>query len=509
MRDDLKLSFDSIAKGLQNSTYFSVIREFTQMDMMSLREKLGLEADSEMPTDPRGVYNSTRKLILTEAITDENLLELVANLPKWLGFSLRLSEAGISGEAIIRSAKVSTITSLWLMAIPKTIISPLTVPEEFEEQGLYVFMRNLLESETSRQWIGLRLNEILQSKGISSATVDFNNLTIGYDMENVIAQNRVPHLLAINMMLATGLPVDLDKALALKDSWLPTEVTSYIQTMHTMRVLRGHIKGTSGNKPFEWPMVGNSKSCNQLLSDLQHLRVHSANMRSCTMCLKPLDDTTTQMTEVDFYAFLIDELVSQYADELRSRRGKGKNRQLLNFIEFLQTKKETMAEQIHSADDKAKSLVKQLKQIKRSVSSGAEPYKSPERIYRDKLGVLETKLKVLRKSGTLDYNFGKEVQPVFSAAVDIIHKNRSRLQDDTDDFMEALCFETSFRLLECLDLANLLNDLPWVSRFISEEATRAYIVRGVDDLDASRRRIERIAAAYLGGLTYLVLQNQP
>ena len=68
-------------------------------------------------------------------------------------------------------------------------------------------------------------------------------------------------------------------------------------------------------------------------------------------------------------------------------------------------------------------------------------------------------------------------------------------------------FETCFQILTFMGGGEFLLDLPWVSRYIAEESVNAYSMMGIFDTLTEEHRVERIAAAYMGGLVYLILQS--
>lgn len=96
------------------------------------------------------------------------------------------------------------------------------------------------------------------------------------------------------------------------------------------------------------------------------------------------------------------------------------------------------------------------------------------------------------------------LKPVFVSIADIIHKNEELLHEGIDEFTEALCFETSFRILESTDKHDLLLDLPLVARFVANESSVLYSITGVVDVLDKEHRTKRIAAAHLGALFYLL-----
>jgi hypothetical protein len=99
------------------------------------------------------------------------------------------------------------------------------------------------------------------------------------------------------------------------------------------------------------------------------------------------------------------------------------------------------------------------------------------------------------------------LKPVFEAVVGIIHENLDALGDDADEFTDTLCYEACFRILESVNLGHALLDLLLVSRYIAGEAAVVYSMSGVVDVLDEEHQIKRIAAAFLGGLLYLLMLN--
>ncbi|MHA1576117.1 MAG: hypothetical protein ACTSU3_02030 [Candidatus Thorarchaeota archaeon] len=96
------------------------------------------------------------------------------------------------------------------------------------------------------------------------------------------------------------------------------------------------------------------------------------------------------------------------------------------------------------------------------------------------------------------------LKPVFVSIAEIIHKNEQVLAEAISEFTEALCYETSFRILESINKHNLLLDLPLVARFVASESSVINSITGVVDVLDPEFRVQRIAAAFLGGLQFLL-----
>ncbi len=130
-----------------------------------------------------------------------------------------------------------------------------------------------------------------------------------------------------------------------------------------------------------------------------------------------------------------------------------------------------------------------------------------EKQYQNSLVYIERELKRKQFQNMVYYELSSLLKPVFEAVVGIIHENQTALGDDADEFAEALCFETGFMILEYVDMASALMDLLLVSKYIAGEAAVSYSVSGVVDVLDKEHQITRIAAAFLGGLVYLLLSS--
>ena len=130
-----------------------------------------------------------------------------------------------------------------------------------------------------------------------------------------------------------------------------------------------------------------------------------------------------------------------------------------------------------------------------------------EKLYQNSLAHIERELKRTYFQNMVYYELSSLLKPAFEAVVGIIHENQTALGDDADEFAESLCFETGFMILEYADMASALMDLLLVSKYIAGEAAVSYSVSGVVDVLDKEHQITRIAAAFLGGLVYLLLSS--
>ncbi len=130
-----------------------------------------------------------------------------------------------------------------------------------------------------------------------------------------------------------------------------------------------------------------------------------------------------------------------------------------------------------------------------------------EKQYKNSLAYIERELKGKQFQNMIYFEMSSILKPVFEAIIGIIHENQTALGDDADEFAEALCFETGFTILEYANMVSSLMDLLMVSKYIAGEAAVAYSVSGVVDVLDKEHQITRIAAAFLGGLVYLLLSS--
>lgn len=128
-----------------------------------------------------------------------------------------------------------------------------------------------------------------------------------------------------------------------------------------------------------------------------------------------------------------------------------------------------------------------------------------EEIYQESLALLEMRLKYRIQYVRSASEFSDLLKSTFEAAVNIITTNYETLGDDADEFAETLCIETSFRILDSIGMGSLLLELLLVSRYIAGEAAVFYSMSGIVDVLDEENRIIRIAAAFMGGLIYLLL----
>jgi hypothetical protein len=125
--------------------------------------------------------------------------------------------------------------------------------------------------------------------------------------------------------------------------------------------------------------------------------------------------------------------------------------------------------------------------------------------YDASMALIETRLSRANRSTLSQLELSWILKPPFETVVSIIHKNHEALGEEADEFTETLCFETCFKILEMKGISDVLLDLLLVSKYIAGEAAVAYSMSGVVDVLDKEHRIQRIAAAYLGGLIYVMM----
>ncbi len=131
-----------------------------------------------------------------------------------------------------------------------------------------------------------------------------------------------------------------------------------------------------------------------------------------------------------------------------------------------------------------------------------------EKKYQDSLAWLEVGLRTRIQLAKSVSKISKLLKHTFEAVVNMIQVNYETLGDDADEFAETLCIETSFRILDSIGMGHLLLDLLLVSKYIAGEAAVSYSISGIVDVLDKENRVIRIAAAFMGGLIYLILNQE-
>jgi hypothetical protein len=335
---------------------------------------------------------------------------------------------------------------------------------------------------------------------------EISSLLDGYDIQPEKKDHYMALTTALTVITSAGLPFERDEVLNLSSRNLQRETTVYILSTHALSALKKFIAGTGRKKHFDWPIVGDKKSCTRVMSLLDILRDIAASLRTCPLFMIELMSQRMKMAYEDYIVFFLDELILHYEDTLKGRQNKGKNEKLIQFIESIRQNKRDFARLLLDSSDKGSTLAKGLRDFKVKTKADFRPDISPEKRYLDDLGVLDGKLKMKLRGESFASELVEDLRPVFNSISDLVEKNASSLQEDVFKFTDELCFQTCFQILEYVKLGESLIDLPWISRFIAEESVRTSISSGELKILGEEHRTKRIVAAYLGGLTYLILQ---
>jgi hypothetical protein len=229
-------------------------------------------------------------------------------------------------------------------------------------------------------------------------------------------------------------------------------------------------------------------------------------MTTSTNFIKTTRESSLPWNERDFVSFLIQDLIDHYSSDLRGKKGKGPNRELEDFIEYLKTEKQDIVLDILESEDRAETLIEELKFYRRAARTGEKPKVSPEKRFRLVLADIKQKIERRGEEPPTLTELVEYIVHAFDALKGLVKANQDALGEDADRFTEALCFETAQRLLELLGLEEALMDLPWISRFIAEEAAR--INPSENDPTHPETRIDRITSSFAGGVAYVLIQSQ-
>ncbi len=501
-----KLTTKSIVENLSQTWLYRTIEEWSRKDALEIREELGLGSFSVTSSDPVDRYTNIKQHILSKTIHDEETLEFLMRVPNWVGFNLDEKEFH-SGQQVIGAAREEAIAMLWLMAFPKIIISPTILPEEYSTGGIHEFIERMLSSDESRTNLMEQMSTDMENRGIPDIVFEPNPLGRGYTIDESIKEQRLRALIALVIMKSSGFPFDIDQVFVLNDKEIIEETTAYIVSMHTKRTLKNQIKGEGVRRFFDWPLVGNPKNCGRLFVTLDVLARSAARMSSCSMFSSETNGDRKTWSDLDFITFLIQEIVNHYTETMRVRYGKGKNRELALFLDFLSSEKREIAERLLESNDIGKDLFEELSEYKQRARTGEKPKISPERRFGVVLSSLKQSLEDEKLENISQDTIIDQVNDAFNAIGKVVESHLDSLGDESERFTQALCFETSYRILQLLDLGGALMDIPWVSRFIAEESARSDISSGdLSKLD-DEYRIRRIVSSYAGGVTYLILQS--
>jgi hypothetical protein len=495
-----------VVENLHQTWLYKEIEEWCRKDALELREELGLTGFSITTSDPIEMYQAIKRMLLEKTFHDEDTLQFLMRAPSWAGFSLNADEFQ-SGQQLIGAARDEAIALLWLMAIPKLIISPNTLPEEYQIDGVHEFIKKLVASDKSRDLLVKSIYTAMESRGIPDIVFQPSPIGRGYVIDESMRTQRLRSLLALVTMRATSLPYVLDEVFALDENQIVEEATAYIISMQARAMLKNQISGGGGHRPFDWPLIGNPKICSQLLKTLSVLEQSASAMMTCSAFSSETNGQRRPWSHREFVSFLLGELTEHYTEIHRVRYGKEKDDELSSFINLLTGENIEIAQRLSEANDPGAALFEELSSYRQRAKTGEKPRISPERRFRIILSTLKQQVSDKKLEEVSPDEITEQVIEAFDAIFEVVESHKSSLGDEAEGFAQALCFETAYRILQLLEVGNALMDLPWVSRFIAEESARSDISIGdMDHLD-DEHRIRRIVSAYAGGLTYLILQS--
>ncbi|MFW9793230.1 MAG: hypothetical protein ACFFEE_02920 [Candidatus Thorarchaeota archaeon] len=507
MTEGWKETTKSIVENLRKTWLYRTIEEWSRKDSLEIREELGIGSFSVTSSDPIELYKSIKQHILSKTIHDDETLDFLMKIPSWVGFNLNEGEFQ-SGQQVIGAARRNAIAMLWLMALPKIIISPTTLPEDYAIDGIREFVEFLLSSEESRNKLKEHMTTEMEKRGIPDIVFETNPIGRGHLIDESMRKQRLRALMSLVIMKSSGCPFDLDQVFALDETALIEETTAYIVTMHAKAMLRNQITGGGVRRLFEWPLIGNPKICTRLFMTLDVLAMSATQMSTCSMFSSDTNGIRRSWSGLEFITFLIQELVDHYKETMRIRHGKRQNRELAQFIDLLNGEKGKIAVRLLESKNTGKDLFEELSDYKQRARTGEKPRISPEHRFKVVLSSLKQSLEDKKLENISQETIVDQVDEAFDAIVEVVNSHRDSLGDESERFTQALCFETAYRLIQLLDLGEALMDLPWVSRFVAEESARTDITSGdIDKLD-DEYRIQRIVSAYAGGVTYLILQSK-
>jgi len=503
------MELESAAKLLVNNLHQSYlthyVSEWSKKDAFQLREDLGISSITESSSNPSALFEEVRRYIFSKTFEDEELVDFLSSVPKWAGFQIDTASFE-TGEHAIVAARHSAISTIWLMSLPRSLISHVTSPDEFENQGVDIIMASLLESDNSRNELNDVLSRELSNRGLDIGHFSMDGVVKGYTIGESNREQRLRTCISLILMRATEFPFDLDSVFNLNAENLIEETTAFIICMHTKKMLSDRISGSRSSKPFEWPLIGTVRVFSGLISTLDILMKFASKLTTCPMFTTANRNSRAPWTREEFMSFLINEITENYSNTLRSSSGKSKNIELAQFVAILNGENIDITSRVLESEDRPESLYEEFSECKRRARVGEKPQISPERRFRVILSTLKQRLSKARIEKISSDEIINQIYDAFEAMEEIIHKHENSLGNERDKFTDELCFETSFRILELLDLGSAVGDLPWVSRFVAEESVRSGISEGdITDLE-EEQRIRRIISSYAGGVVYLVLQ---
>jgi len=506
MSPEVKVMTRTIVDSLHQTWLYRAIEGWCRKDTLELREELGLAKFSITSSDPLEMYRTVKKYLLSKTFQDDETLQFLMNAPSWVGFTLDEDEFQ-SGQQIIGAARNEAIALLWLMAIPKLIISPAILPEDYPIDGIMRFLDSLIGSDESRDSLVDHMSDAMESRGIHDIVFEPNPIGRGYKIDEAMRAKRLKALIAMVIMRSTKYPFDIDQIFPLNDEQLVEETAAYIVSMQAKSMLNNQISGGAIQRPFDWPLIGNPEICNRLFKTLDVLKHYASKMTTSSIYLSEVAGEIVPWGQREFISFLLSELTDHYSEIHRIRHGNAKNIEIDHFTKLLTGENIEIAEKLLNEYDRGAALFDELNAYKQKAKVGEKPRISPERRFRIILSSLKQRVSEQSLEEMGSDEIIDQINEVFDAITEVVKSNRKSLGEESERFAHALCFETAYRILQLLDVGDTLMDLPWVSRFIAEESARSDISTGDMSRLDEKYRFKRIVSAYAGGLTYLILQS--
>lgn len=506
MSSDMGEMARAIVDNLHQTWLYRAIEGWCRKDALELREELGLASFSITTSDPLEMYQTVKKHLLSKTFHDDETLRFLMDAPRWVGFKLDQDEFQ-SGQQVIGAAKNEAIALLWLMAIPKLIISPTVLPEEYPVDTIIQFIGDLMKSDESRNSLKEHITKAMDSRNIHDIVFEPNPIGRGYTIDESMRSQRISSLVAMVIMRSTKYHFDVDQVFTLNEEELVEETSAYIVTMQAKTMLKNQITGGGIHRPFDWPLIGNPQICARLFKTLDVLKHYASKMTTCSLYSSEVSGEIVPWGQREFISLLLRELTEHYSDIHRIRHGKSKNIELDLFIELLTGENIEIAERLLHEYDLGTALFEELNNYKQKAKIGEKPQITPARRFRIILSSIKQRVSEETLEGVASDEIIDQIIEAFDTIIEVVEGHTGSLGEESERFAQALCFETAYRILQLLNVGDALMNLPWVSRFIAEESARSDITTGdMSGLD-DEYRIKRIVSAYAGGLTYLILQN--
>ncbi|MHA1961499.1 MAG: hypothetical protein ACW99U_14855 [Candidatus Thorarchaeota archaeon] len=506
MNPRLEHSVRVVVEGLHRSYFFRTIDELRSLDLEKTANRVREISAPEDTMERDDLFNASRRFFLAEAIHEETEIESLMTVPHLIGLSPSLGKT--KDSSVVEMARDSVIAQLWVKALPRVLIGISVLPNEYADQGVDLFIRGLLTSQESRDQLAHDIQRELDKRAVLTVHFSPEQLLKGYNLEKKEQGDWLTQYIALTLVKASSLPVDTGRLGALERTALVDETVAYVYAMHALGVLRQRIEGYGPRKPFDWPSTGDRTSISQLLETLNEISTFVKNLTSCPLFYTEIGGEPIPMGDVEYVSFLVEEIRSHYEGVLKTRIGMGKNVELAAFVEMMKLRRGEVSRRTNVAIDKAEVLRRELSKLRLEARGGEVQRETPEEIYQGCLKRIEKKIAAKERISFEDGTMVEYMRPLFEALVEVVSTSSIALGEDRDQYTETLCFETCFNVLEYLNLSDYLLDLPWVARFVGEEAARVYDLLGISEDERRKHRTERIAASYMGGLVYLIQQEQ-